>query len=224
MTAAANTKLVTRTFSSSDQPTKAIIGLHGWTGDEHVFEPVAKMMNIDDAQWFFPRAPYKADSGKGYSWFSGTDETGWDIEKTRVGIHQLLADIRSNGFSPKNIFLIGFSQGASLAMEIALRLPFAIGGIVPIAGFIKFRDTLSNEATKESKATPVLLLHGSQDEIIHVIASEKAHDFFKERGNPVYFKRYDGGHKIPKRTGPIVKSFILDSFNFLEVNLSETLK
>jgi len=224
MTAAANSKLVTRTFSSSDQPTKAIIGLHGWTGDEHVFEPVAKMMNIDDAQWFFPRAPYKADSGKGYSWFSGTDETGWDIEKTRVGIHQLLRDIRSEGFSPKNIFLIGFSQGASLAMEIALRLPFAIGGIVPIAGFIKFRDTLSNEATKESKATPVLLLHGSQDEIIHVIASEKAHDFFKERGNPVYFKRYDGGHKIPKRTGPIVKSFISDSFNFLEVNLSETLK
>jgi len=224
MTAAANSKLVTRIFSSSDQPTKAIIGLHGWTGDEHVFEPVAKMMNIDDAQWYFPRAPYKADSGKGYSWFSGTDETGWDIEKTRVGIHQLLADIRSEGFSPKNIFLIGFSQGASLAMEIALRLPFAIGGIVPIAGFIKFRDTLSNEATKESKATPVLLLHGSQDEIIHVIASEKAHDFFKERGNPVYFKRYDGGHKIPKRTGPIVKSFISDSFNFLEVNLSETLK
>jgi phospholipase/carboxylesterase len=223
MTAAANSKLVTRTFSSSDQPTKAIIGLHGWTGDEHVFEPVAKMMNIDDAQWFFPRAPYKADSGKGYSWFSGTDETGWDIEKTRVGIHQLLADIRSEGFSPKNIFLIGFSQGASLAMEIALRLPFAIGGIVPIAGFIKYRDTLSNEATKESKATPVLLLHGSQDEIIHVIASEKAHDFFKERGNPVYFKRYDGGHKIPKRTGPIIKSFISDSFNFFRLNSSDSL-
>ena len=223
MTAAANSKLVTRTFSSSDQPTKAIIGLHGWTGDEHVFEPVAKMMNIDDAQWYFPRAPYKADSGKGYSWFSGTDETGWDIEKTRVGIHQLLADIRSEGFSPKNIFLIGFSQGASLAMEIALRLPFAIGGIVPIAGFIKYRDTLSNEATKESKATPVLLLHGSQDEIIHVIASEKAHDFFKERGNPVYFKRYDGGHKIPKRTGPIIKSFISDSFNFFRLNSSDSL-
>ena len=50
MTAAANSKLVTRIFSSSDQPTKAIIGLHGWTGDEHVFEPVAKMMNIDGAQ------------------------------------------------------------------------------------------------------------------------------------------------------------------------------
>jgi len=211
MTAAANSKLVTRIFSSSDQPTKAIIGLHGWTGDEHVFEPVAKMMNIDDAQWFFPRAPYKADSGKGYSWFSGTDETGWDIEKTRVGIHQLLADIRSEGFSPKNIFLIGFSQGASLA-------------IVPIAGFIKFKDVLANEATEESKNTPVLLLHGNQDEIIHVTASEKAHDFFKERGNPVYFKRYDGGHKIPKRTGPIVKNFISDSFNFLEVILSETLK
>ena len=224
MTAAVNSKLVTRIFSSSDQPTKAIIGLHGWTGDEHVFEPVAKMMNIDDAQWFFPRAPYKADSGKGYSWFSGTDETGWDIEKTRVGIHQLLTDVRSNGFSPKNIFLIGFSQGASLAMEIALRLPFAIGGIVPIAGFIKFKDALANEATEESKNTPVLLLHGNQDEIIHVTASEKAHELLKIRGNPVHFEKYDAVHKIPKIICPIVKNFISDSFKFLEINSSEFVK
>jgi predicted esterase len=109
-------------------------------------------------------------------------------------------------------------------MEIALRLPFAIGGIVPIAGFIKFKDALANEATEESKNTPVLLLHGNQDEIIHVTASEKAHEFFKERSNPVYFKRYDGGHKIPKRTGPIVNNFISDSFNFFEVNSSEFVK
>jgi len=61
MTAAANFKLVTRTSKSLDQPNKAIIGLHGWTGDEHDFEPVAKMFHIDEAKWFLPRAPYHAD-------------------------------------------------------------------------------------------------------------------------------------------------------------------
>ncbi|MBC8346839.1 MAG: dienelactone hydrolase family protein [Candidatus Marinimicrobia bacterium] len=218
-----NFKLVTRSYSSAENPEKAIIGLHGWTGDEHVFEPVAKMMNINDAKWFFPRAPYKADSGTGFSWFSGTDETGWEIEKTRDGIHQLLEEIKLEGFPPENIFLIGFSQGASLAMEIGLRLPYAIGGIIPIAGFIKFIDVLENESTEESKGTPILLLHGNQDEIIYVKASEKAHDYFKERGNSVHFERYDAGHKIPRRTGPIVRKFISNPFNFLKVNASNTL-
>ncbi|MDP6201870.1 MAG: dienelactone hydrolase family protein [Candidatus Marinimicrobia bacterium] len=217
MTAAANFKLVTRTSNSLDQPTKAIIGLHGWTGDEHDFEPVAKMFHIDEAKWFFPRAPYHADSGKGYSWFSGTDETGWKVEKTKTGLAQLIKDIQSEGFPSENIFIVGFSQGACLAMEVALRLPFTIGGIIPIAGFIKFIDNLVSEATEESRQTPVLLLHGNQDDIIYVKASQKAHDYFKDRGNPVHFEKYDAGHKIPRHIRPIVKQFISNPFNFFKL-------
>ena len=133
MTAAANNKLITSTYCSSKQPTKIVIGLHGWTGNEHMFEPVAKMIKIDDAKWVFPRAPYASDTGKGYTWFSGNDEKGWEIEKTWLGMEQLLNDIQSEGFSLKDIYLIGFSQGASLAMEIALRLPYSIGGIIPVS-------------------------------------------------------------------------------------------
>jgi predicted esterase len=58
-------KLITHTNSDSNNPSKAIIALHGWTGDEFVFEPVAKMLKIDSAQWFFPRAPYKAEKKEG---------------------------------------------------------------------------------------------------------------------------------------------------------------
>ncbi|MEA1882559.1 MAG: dienelactone hydrolase family protein [Candidatus Marinimicrobia bacterium] len=221
MTAAVNSKLVTRTYCPSDNPQKAVIGLHGWTGNEHVFEPVAKMMKVDHGKWYFPRAPYKADTGKGYTWFSGSDEKGWKIEKTLAGMHQLLAKIQSDGFSSDNIFLIGFSQGASLSMEIALRLPFAIGGIIPIAGFIKFMETLKNESTAESTKTPVLLLHGIRDEIIPVKASKKAYDFFNQRGHNVHLETYDAGHKIPLRTAPMIQNFITDSFNFFEVNSSE---
>ena len=54
-------ELITHTNSDSNNPFKAIIALHGWTGDEFVFEPVAKMLKIDRAKWFFPRAPYKAE-------------------------------------------------------------------------------------------------------------------------------------------------------------------
>ena len=46
-------KLTTRTYCDGDNPSKAIIALHGWTGDEFVFEPVAKMLNIKDAKYLF---------------------------------------------------------------------------------------------------------------------------------------------------------------------------
>jgi len=217
MTAAANSRLITRIYSSSDQPKRAIVGIHGWTGNEHVFEPVAKSIKVEDAKWFFPRAPYPSDSGKGYTWFSGSDEKGWDIEKTWSGMLQLLTDIQAEGFSAKDIFLVGFSQGAGLSIEIALRLPYELGGIVPIAGLIKFMDLLKNEATEESKGTPVLLLHGNQDEIIPIKASQKAYDFLKQRGHLVHLERYDAAHKIPLRTSPMIRDFISEPLNFFKM-------
>ena len=62
--------------------------------------------------------------------------------------------------------MIGFSQGACLAIDFALRLKFSIGGIVAIAGFIKFKERFLEEASKESGDTPILLMHGNQDDII----------------------------------------------------------
>ena len=147
MNAAVSSELITRTKCTIDNPKKAIIGLHGWTGNEDSFEPVSKIINLDNVKWYFPRAPYKSGTGKGYSWFSGSDEKGWEFDKTWNGMHNLLAKIKSEGFKPNEIYLLGFSQGACLAIEFALRLPYAIGGIIPIAGFIKFNEKLFEDRT-----------------------------------------------------------------------------
>ena len=102
-------KLITHTYSDSNNPSKAIIALHGWTGDEFVFEPVAKMLKIDSAKWFFPRAPYIAEKKEGNSWFGGNDEEGWHYSKTMNGLDNLVNKIIESGFIAENIFIIGFS-------------------------------------------------------------------------------------------------------------------
>tara|TARA_B100002049_G_C16081134_1_gene377235 strand:+ start:1464 stop:2147 length:684 start_codon:yes stop_codon:yes gene_type:complete len=223
MNAAVSSELITRTKSTIDNPKKAIIGLHGWTGNEDSFEPVSKMINLDNVKWYFPRAPYKSGVGKGYSWFSGSDEKGWDVDKTWNGMHDLLAKIQSDGFKPNEIYLMGFSQGACLAIEFALRLPYAIGGIIPIAGFIKFKEKLLEDRTEESKGTPILLLHGRQDEIIPLTASETAYNILSKLEHPLYFEAYDATHKIPLDIAPMIKDFISDSINFINSNLSKQL-
>lgn len=201
-------RLVTQTLSTSEKPNKAIIGIHGWTGDEYVFEPVAKLLKIKDAQWHFPRAPYKADSQKGNSWFGGNDKDGWEFDKTFDGMNNLLSEIQTSGYKNSNIFLIGFSQGACLAIDFALRLPFPIGGIIPIAGFIKFKTQLLNDATIESINTPILLMHGNKDEIIPIKAGRTANEILLDRGHPIYFETYDSHHKIPINKMGVISDFI----------------
>jgi len=206
--------LITRIITKGNNPNKAIIGLHGWKGDEFVFEQVTKIVNLDQSQWYLPRAPYQSESGKGYTWFHGSDEKGWEYDKTISGLLNLIKKINSDGFANEDIYLIGFSQGACLTLEFTLRLPFSLGGAISIAGFIKSKEEIKEEITKESQDTPVLLLHGNQDEIIPVSASITSSSILKEKKNLVFLKTYDAAHKIPIKITPIIREFILHTKNF----------
>ncbi|MFQ6613008.1 MAG: alpha/beta hydrolase [Fidelibacterota bacterium] len=208
MTAAANKALVLKTFQHQPETEIAIVGLHGWTGDESALMPLVHSINLKSAKWFFPRAPYQADNGTGYTWFSGTDETGWHYKKTWEGLDLLLESIRQEGFFRERIFLLGFSQGATLCMEYGVRLNFPLGGLIPIAGFIKKEEKLNREATMESTKTPVLLLHGQEDKIVTPEGSKKAYEFFLKRGHPVWLELYRAGHKIPLKAAVIIRDFI----------------
>lgn len=214
MHAVVSTDLVTRILSNGEQIKTAIIGLHGWKGDERVLEPVAKMMKLENVKWYFPKAPYKSDDGAGFTWFSGNDEVGWEYEKTWMGLYNLIKKIQDEGFDRKNIFFLGFSQGACLAIEFTLRLPYAIGGIIPIAGFIKKIDLIAKEATNQSKGTPVLLLHGEQDMTIPFNMSETAKALLEKRGHKVFLYSYEAAHKISTKSFPLIKDFVLNPIKF----------
>jgi len=201
-------QLITHTYNNNSNTTKAVIALHGWTGDEYVFEPIAKMLKINNAEWFFPRAPYKADSRDGNSWFSGNEKSGWHYKKTMRGLDNLVKKILDQGYTKENLFFIGFSQGACLAIEYALRMSFSIGGIVPIAGFIKFKEKLIEEMSTKSKSTKILLLHGEEDKLVSINESYSTFDILKEMGYNVKLKTYNTGHKIPVACHSSIKKFI----------------
>jgi predicted esterase len=93
-------------------------------------------------------------------------------------------------------------------MEFGLRLNFPLGGLIPIAGFIKNPEKLRNDMTAESTKTPVLLLHGTEDRIVTPDGSKTAYEFLVRQGNPVRLEWYSSGHKIPVKAGALIKKFI----------------
>jgi len=196
-------------FSTSAHPKRGIIAIHGWTGDVNSMDPVAKSFQLPDTQWVIPQAPYISNK-KGYTWFDGNEETGWKYQESFDKLHQIIDNLEMGGISRDNIFLIGFSQGACLSMEFMIRQSYSLGGIIPIAGFIRYKENFKNAATNESKKTPILLLHGDQDEIVKPEESEIAKELFIQLGYQVELNLFSAGHKIPLIAKGKIQKFILN--------------
>ena len=196
------------TFQDSKQNKLALLALHGWTGDEFSMEAIANETGPLSAKWYLPRAPYNADTGKGYTWFSGSDEKGWRYNKTLQMMRNIMQRIIDDGFSPENTFIVGFSMGAGLSMLFASRLPYSIGGVIPIAGYIMKREHLLSTMTQESLRTPFLMIQGDKDEIITPAQSRETANLLTSVGYSVNYKMFDAKHKIPKKAIPVIKKFI----------------
>jgi len=200
--------VILNTFSTSGSPRKSVIAIHGWTGDVSSMEPVAKSLRLPDTKWIIPQAPYKSEKS-GFTWFDGNDETGWKYKDSFIIINSLIQDLVDQGFKYDEIFILGFSQGACLAMEWIIRQPFSAGGVIPIAGFIKYKDRFKIDATLESKGTQILLIHGDKDEIIDPEESEKALELFQSLDYKVNLHILSAGHKIPLSAKNLIQQFIL---------------
>ena len=195
-------------YQESDNINTAIIGLHGWTGNEHSMVPVAKSMKVPNAKWYIPRAPYNASSGKGYTWFSGSPKNGWKTKKTFNLMDKLFDKIIDDGFLPNKIILLGFSMGASVSLFYGLRLDFSLKGIIPIAAMIRDTEELLDTSSIESKQTPILMIHGKKDSVVDYHKSINLDNILKNNGFISHLEIVESGHIISIPTFRIVKEFI----------------
>ena len=192
----------------SDKPNIAIIGLHGWTGTEHSMVPVAKTMKIRSAKWYIPRAPYKASTGQGYTWFSGSHESGWKIKKSFNLLDKIVQQVQNDGFNQDNIILCGFSMGGSLSLRYGLEIQSQLRGIIPVAAWVREPEELINSASMESKHTPILMIHGKDDSVVDHKKSITVAAEMKNNGFSIHLEIVNGGHIIGIYATNLIKQFI----------------
>ncbi len=73
------------------------------------------------------------------------------------------ARLAEEGLSAAAMALVGFSQGAMMALHVAPRRAQAVAGIVAISGRLLAPERLAAEAVVKP---PVLLVHGDQDPMV----------------------------------------------------------
>jgi predicted esterase len=90
-------------------------------------------------EWSHPELAYVAPQAAGYTWYPypflspmERNEPGLSSGLGRLG--EVLADVEAAGIPPERTILLGFSQGACLALEFAARNARRYGGIVGLSG------------------------------------------------------------------------------------------
>lgn len=188
---------------------KKVILLHGLTGTASAIRPVAEYLRKrlgEDYFFILPTAPIikvKQFNGEPvHAWFDvkSSDfrkEIDLDgIYKSSARVASLIRAEVSQGVSPKDIFLGGFSQGGVIVLTTALLEPYAVGGVFALSSYLPLEDQLTNQLTEASKEVPIFQAVSLRDEFISQEMSEKAFEFLRYRGNAVHVTKYDMKHEI----------------------------
>ena len=166
-------------LETQPNPSAAVIWLHGLGADGNDFVPIIPELRLDGCpgiRFIFPSAPSKPVTvNGGYVMPAWYDIIGRNLmdQEDADGIHQSATAITeiiereaSRGIAYDQIVLAGFSQGCAMALQIGLRFPHKLAGIIALSGYLPLASTLAIEKHTANQDTPIFMAHGLYDAVV----------------------------------------------------------
>jgi len=149
-----------------------------------------------------PRAPYENTPGR-YRWFDVEFTSGRprvnaeEAESARLRALQFINDVvMAYGADPRQVFLFGFSQGATLAYSLLLTAPARMRGAVLVAGRVLPEVAPLAADRAALRHLTLLIQHGREDPVLPLTRAVAARDLFADLGVPLGFREHPGGHQL----------------------------
>lgn len=180
-----------------------VVFLHGYGADGGDLIDIGESWApfLPDAAFVSPNAPEPcAMAPVGRQWFPltmrGNTERWTGVVAARPTLDAFLdAELERTGVAEDRLVLVGFSQGTMMALHVGLRRKVQPALIVGYSGDLAGPEHL-NEATAKP---PVLLVHGTADQVLPAQSSKLAADALTAAGVPVALHFQPGlGHGIDR--------------------------
>jgi thioredoxin 1 len=147
-----------------------------------------------------PRGPFDAPGAPGYAWFpisaEGVDVTAFTeaVDLVDAFIDEQCAAL---DLARADAIFGGFSQGAGIALAVALRGGDAIrpAGVLAMSPFAPGWDALDVD-WDAVRSIPVMVQHGTEDPMIPVRAARDLTRVLTEHDVPVVAREYPMGHQV----------------------------
>lgn len=180
---------------SGASPKQLVVLLHGYGADGEDLIGLADPLGeaLPNALFAAPNAPSRcAQNPFGFEWYPL--DLSMMQESVRIGTPTARAAIVEylddqwvrTGLGAAETFLVGFSQGAMMALHVALSLP------EPVRGVVSFSGALVPPADFDAAPKPpICLIHGDLDQVVEPRRTEEAAEALSARGYElsVHFSR-----------------------------------
>jgi phospholipase/carboxylesterase len=179
-------------------PYPTIILLHGRNGNEEVMWIFRRTV---PQPWLMvaPRANLPESSGS-YSWLHQPADYWPDLEEFDTAVETLhkftQALPRLYNADPDRMYLMGFSQGAAVAISLALRDPHLVRGIASLVGFAPRVGSAAIEGVLNDM--PVFMAVSTEDMRVPIEESQRSAELLRRAGATLTYETYPTGHKISR--------------------------
>jgi phospholipase/carboxylesterase len=171
-----------RLEAKSGRAKQLVVFLHGYGADGNDLIALGQQWRalLPDAAFISPHAPERSPaSPMGRQWFAlsnrspedprGAEDRWKGAVAARPAIDAFLDEELSRlSLDESRLALVGFSQGAMMAMHVGLRRPRAPAAIVSYSGLLIGAEHLSEAKARNARGEtpPIFLAHGDQDAMI----------------------------------------------------------
>ncbi|MBO8141299.1 MAG: phospholipase [Firmicutes bacterium] len=181
-------------------PALTVIAVHGRGSNEEDLLGLGRSLGLP-VRVIAPRGPLTLPLGwtTGYAWYHFAETGQPEPASFRQSLDLLAAlveDVKGRyALRPEALVLLGFSQGAVMSLAAALTVPGSIGGVAALSGYFPRPDGWE-APHRDLRGLPVLVTHGTYDDILPVEWGREAAETLRDRNARVRYEEFPMAHQV----------------------------
>jgi len=185
----------------------AMIMMHGRGATAKSMLPLAEQLAQPDFFYIAPQA--KHHTWYPYSFLESQEKNKAGIMSGLQVIYDLLQNIRETGLEYEKMILLGFSQGACLALDFITRHPQTLGGVAALSGALIGKQISEKDYTGNLHKTPVFIGCDEKDPYVPMNRLHLTSDIIHSLNGKVNKQIYrDMGHKVNEHEIKIIRGMM----------------
>ena len=188
---------------AGDGPFSTVLAIHGWGASAHDLLGLAPLLHGGRALVLCPEGEVEVPIGGGmvgHGWFPLTLNAPPDLPAFRRGADALRAfldaALERYPIDPKRLVALGFSQGGALAYDLVLGDPARFAGLAALSAWFPREVAAEIEQKPEHEGLPVLILHGTHDQLLGVERARESREAVRPYGVALTYRELEMGHEI----------------------------